>query len=262
MHVTEASARLRAFMVRSVGIALASVVAACGATNDSDAGNAADTVTVDRGPGTDVVDTVTVDDTANPSDVPIATQDVPVVDVVSTPDAATAPDSSVDATSAVDVHDVADVPVAIDAHDVVDVTPTMDVVDVAVGMDAAAEASTGCVPTATVLSDGHHNPGMVCTLCHATGGPAPAWSVSGTLYGDVAGTAPVAGATVHVVDATGAVIDLVTSTNGNFYTALAVAYPARVSVSRCPSAMPMSIPVPSSAGCNSCHGTGARIHLP
>ncbi len=113
--------------------------------------------------------------------------------------------------------------------------------------------------------NGEHNAGQACIACHAANG-GPDYSVAGTLYSDAAGTAPVAGATITVVDAAGVEVDLVTRTNGNFWTEQNLTFPVRVMASRCPTAVPMIASV-SNGDCNvgGCHAAGApsgRIHLP
>lgn len=128
---------------------------------------------------------------------------------------------------------------------------------------AADAATLACRDPVATNASGKHNPGTACAGCH-TGMGAPKFTVSGTLYSDAAGTAPVVGATIHVTDATGAQLELTTAQNGNFWTSQTVAYPVRVYASRCPDAVPMVATVASPGDCNAggCHGAGNRIHLP
>ncbi len=110
--------------------------------------------------------------------------------------------------------------------------------------------------------NGHHNAGNACLSCH-TGAGAPKWTVAGTLYADSAGSAPVAGATVTLVDAMGKTVTIVTASNGNFWTSTAMTLPVHPKVSKCPSSAAMT----GIAGgdCNGCHANGAsqgRIKLP
>ena len=109
---------------------------------------------------------------------------------------------------------------------------------------------------------GKHNPGKRCTVCHTGNGSAPRWTAAGTLYSDAAGTTAVAGATIHIIDAAGTELRLVTADNGNFWTSTPLAYPVRVRASRCPDGAEMPEPIAAWDGCNGCHGTGKRIHLP
>ena len=94
--------------------------------------------------------------------------------------------------------------------------------------------------------------------CHNHG-----FTLAGTLYAADKST-PVVGASITVVDANNATFDMVTMTNGNFYTSSAVKFPLTITASSCPSVSPM-ISTVSASGCNntSCHGGAqGRIHLP
>jgi hypothetical protein len=113
--------------------------------------------------------------------------------------------------------------------------------------------------------DGHHKPGEPCLTCHAAGGDGPAFTVGGTLYEDLAGTATLADATVHVVDADGQDLALPVAANGNFWTAAPLAFPIRTHASMCPDTNPMLSPLDASGGdCNKagCHAAGFRVALP
>lgn len=117
------------------------------------------------------------------------------------------------------------------------------------------------------VGSGEHNPGQACIACHVGKGEGPQFTVAGTLYADLAGTTPLAGATIVVTDATGATLDLVSQQNGNFYTTAALAFPIQVSATRCPDTTPMIGAVAAPGDCNAggCHapGSGAGpIHLP
>jgi hypothetical protein len=131
------------------------------------------------------------------------------------------------------------------------------------GPDAGASAGA-CDPIEAPASDGHHNAGTACQDCHAAGGGAPTFTAAGTVYDGVAG-APVAGATIHLIDADGNDIALVSAANGNFWTTQAVTFPLTTHASACPDTMPMISPVTESgADCNTggCHADGFRIHVP
>jgi hypothetical protein len=124
--------------------------------------------------------------------------------------------------------------------------------------------SFACRPVVTAnLRNGEHNPGQDCNgSCHDHG-----FTLGGTLFAQVAGAAPFAGATITVIDANGMSFDLVTARNGNFYTEQALAFPAKVIASGCPDVRPMVTQVTAAdAGCNrgGCHVAGAtgQIHLP
>ena len=126
-------------------------------------------------------------------------------------------------------------------------------------------AAFACRPKVTAgLGNGHHNPGMDCMdACHNHG-----FTAAGTLYTSTAGTTAIAGGTITVVGANGVSVDIVSQTNGNFYTSAALTFPIKITASECPSIAPMSATVPAgSGGCNKvgCHASAAgqgRVHLP
>ncbi len=126
------------------------------------------------------------------------------------------------------------------------------------GFDAAW---VDCVPPVEALPNGNHNAGQNCQTCHTGQGAAPLWTVAGTLYSTAAGGPAIAGATITETDADGAVLELVTASNGNFYTQTPVALPLTVQASRCPDTRAMT-GQPAVGACNSCHGPEMRIHLP
>jgi hypothetical protein len=125
---------------------------------------------------------------------------------------------------------------------------------------------------------GHHNDGMGCRSaagCHNStlglGASAPAYSLGGTLYKDMAGTMPYAGATV-IVTIGGMTKKAVTADNGNFWFVEAlVATPTNsmtgmASASGCPNTLAMSGALVNGGGdCNNCHratgGTTTPIYL-
>ncbi|HTR50877.1 MAG TPA: hypothetical protein VMJ10_09235 [Kofleriaceae bacterium] len=135
----------------------------------------------------------------------------------------------------------------------------------AVGPDAgtvAGDGGNGCIAMQASPGNGHHNPGMDCMDgCHNHG-----FTVAGTLFGAVNSTTPVVGATIQVIDANKQTIDIVTQTNGNFYTSTQVAFPLTVLATSCPNIQPMAASVTgtTTVGCNAtgCHVAGNRIHLP
>jgi hypothetical protein len=103
---------------------------------------------------------------------------------------------------------------------------------------------------------GYHNPGQGCLTagCHRQGS-GPEFTIGGTLYVDRDGNAPVAGATIVVIDGDGQELELVTADNGNFYTNLPVRMPLYLRASKCPSDIAM-VSLAQSGDCNSgsCHG--------
>lgn len=125
-------------------------------------------------------------------------------------------------------------------------------------------ASEACDPIEAPGADGHHNPGQACQACHGPGGGAPTFTASGTIYDGIDGVA-VAGATIHLIDADGNDVSMISAANGNFWTTQAVAFPLTTHASACPDTRPMISPVTESgADCNAagCHGSGFRIHVP
>lgn len=109
------------------------------------------------------------------------------------------------------------------------------------------------------LGNGHHNPGQDCLNgCHDHG-----FTLAGTLY-NTGGTAVLAGASITVTDANNATFDMVSQSNGNFYTSRSVAFPIKVYASECPTSTPMNATIASTdGGCNKngCHATGAQGHI-
>jgi hypothetical protein len=86
-------------------------------------------------------------------------------------------------------------------------------------------------------------------------------TAAGTLYSTASGGSAVSGATVTITDSKGTKIKMVTGSSGNFYTSSAISFPATVEVSKCPdtATMPSTI---TAGGCNSCHNSSMRAHLP
>ncbi len=132
--------------------------------------------------------------------------------------------------------------------------------DAGAGTDAAGFA---CRNKVAGVGSGHHNPGQDCQgSCHDHG-----FTLAGTMFAAASGATPLAGATVTVVDAAGQTVDVVSQSNGNFYTSQAIAFPVTVTASVCPSIAPMLAKVTATMdGCNKggCHVAGAQgvIHLP
>jgi hypothetical protein len=55
---------------------------------------------------------------------------------------------------------------------------------------------------------------------------------------------------------------MVSANNGNFWTGTQLSYPLTVKASLCPSTVAMSGSVDANGGCNSCHNSSFRVHLP
>jgi len=119
----------------------------------------------------------------------------------------------------------------------------------------SAQDAANCVPVSP--GPGGMDPGTNCMSCHGY------LSVAGTVYSSASGGKPVVGATVRITGADGGVLELVTGQDGIFSTGQPVAFPAKVSVSKCPdtSTMPSTI---TSGECSAtgCHDNSAPVHLP
>lgn len=136
------------------------------------------------------------------------------------------------------------------------------------GGGGGGDAGTGPAPfvcrnQVNRVGSGNHHPGEDCQgSCHNHG-----FTLGGTLFSAASSTTPVVGATITIVDHAGKTIDIVSQSNGNFYTSQSLAFPVTVTASECPSVSPMITQVTATMdGCNQggCHVTGAqgRIHLP
>jgi hypothetical protein len=113
--------------------------------------------------------------------------------------------------------------------------------------------------------DGHHHPGEDCLMCHHQGGMAPPYTFAGTLFAASGGATPRAGATVHLIDALGTDVIVVSADNGNFWSIDLVTYPVVAFASLCPDVTPMLAPLDETDGsCNAsgCHTSGFRLHVP
>ena len=101
--------------------------------------------------------------------------------------------------------------------------------------------------------------GLDCLSCHKTGGQAAGdvWTFAGTVY-DAAGTTPVAGVEVRMVDNTGKGISVVTDANGSFWSPNPIK-PYRVGIRNATITANMStiLTTADQGGCAKtlCHGT-------
>ncbi|MCX5741107.1 MAG: carboxypeptidase-like regulatory domain-containing protein [Proteobacteria bacterium] len=114
-------------------------------------------------------------------------------------------------------------------------------------------------PVTAGLPNGNHNAGMDCQgPCHDHG-----YTVSGTVYKDASGTEPAVGATVTIRDGDLKIINMITASNGNFYTKEKFTFPFRTWVSSCPDVelMPDFVDTNTNLGasCNQgiCHNNAA-----
>lgn len=134
------------------------------------------------------------------------------------------------------------------------------------GPDAGGPANpVACDDPVATGEDGEHNAGQPCLDCHGPGRPGPDFQLAGTVYSSLSGGAPVVGATIRVIDASGAERTAISAQNGNFWIegGGAIAFPVEVSASACPSTQPMVAPS-ATGNCNAggCHDADFRIHLP
>ena len=114
----------------------------------------------------------------------------------------------------------------------------------------------------TTNNDDHHRAGEDCLGCHRQGGDGTPFSVAGTLYADTDGTAPAAGVAIHVLDAAGADVAMITATNGNFWSTDPLVAPAVAFTARCPDVVPMQTALATDdVSCNrgGCHTAGFRV---
>ena len=125
----------------------------------------------------------------------------------------------------------------------------------------AADLAAACIQTATPPDDGHHNAGQACLGCH-DGNGGPRFTVAGTLYGAASGGGALAGATIEIIDAKGTTARIVTSSNGNFYTAQALTAPLTTRASGCPNDTPMQSKATGDCNASGCHTSAMRIRLP
>jgi hypothetical protein len=118
-------------------------------------------------------------------------------------------------------------------------------------------------------------PGENCLECHGgtllAGEPptlpaprvAPPWTVAGTVFAseDSPASGGVEGAMVHVTDADGQTVTLVTNRAGNFYTEAPLRFPLQAAVEYLGSVHEMEPDVPY-GGCNACHRLPPRQEAP
>jgi hypothetical protein len=131
------------------------------------------------------------------------------------------------------------------------------------GSNCSAGSGSGQAGSAACV----HQVGNDCLGCHGAGNQtdgAPLFSIAGTLYDGANGANPVPGATIVVVDATGATLNLSTATNGNFFTGAPVQLPVTVKVSQCPGTHTMQETTTGSCNSANCHDAASvngRVYL-
>ena len=106
-----------------------------------------------------------------------------------------------------------------------------------------------------------HRPGQPCSACHDSEGPATArFSLAGTVYREAATTAALEGATVRVIDWTGAQYATTTNCAGNFFvrdTDFAPSWPVWVKVEYAGQTAEMISAAFRETSCNACHADPA-----
>ncbi|HEY3354333.1 MAG TPA: hypothetical protein VGQ83_13860 [Polyangia bacterium] len=135
--------------------------------------------------------------------------------------------------------------------------------DGAPGADPAGQTDGPACDPQAAAGPGGMNPGTACLGCHATMSGSRKFTLAGTMYTDAAGSAKAAGVTVHVSDANGQTLALVSGNDGAFYTTQAITFPVSIRASKCPTVQEM--PAQASSGdCNQagCHASGNRVHVP
>lgn len=122
---------------------------------------------------------------------------------------------------------------------------------------------TGTHPTGYDFDQGGQ--GCLGGLCHQAGGvQGPAWTIAGSVFNQLqTGGSPVAGAHVFIKDSGGREIELITATNGSFWTNEALSPPFSTSVSGCPDLQKM-VAFSANGNCNQggCHVETYKIFLP
>lgn len=131
------------------------------------------------------------------------------------------------------------------------------------GQPPAFDKPLQCEDEVDRVKSGHHNPGKVCEDCHSGRTEAPHFYAAGTMYVDPDGSKPAPGVTIHVIDAAGTTVTMVSSRNGNFWTEEPLQYPVRTYASICPKTLEMQ-PLVEKPSCNAkgCHDKGRRIYTP
>lgn len=139
-------------------------------------------------------------------------------------------------------------------------------------IDATVDAppdAPDCEPVNASPPLGHHNAGMGCRTaagCHnaqlGLGTAAPEYSVAGTVYKDMAGTMPYAGATISVTVG-GTTKTAIAANDGNFWfvpaqlPAPTTGTTGTTEASACPNTEPMvGLLVSGGGDCNNCHRSG------
>ena len=132
--------------------------------------------------------------------------------------------------------------------------------------DGGITFAPDCQDPQAFSADGHHRPGEDCLECHTqgTGTGAPPFSIGGTIYTDMNGGQPATlGSPIHLVNANGSDVVVLTAQNGNFWSFDTLAFPVTAYAAQCPTVEPMITPLELADGsCNraGCHTAGFRVY--
>lgn len=137
------------------------------------------------------------------------------------------------------------------------------------GSFSCDDRNESCGPPGTCGADESSAmlPGSDCLACHYVGhsGEGPDFTAAGTAFADLGGSAPLAGAKVHITDDNGQELTLTTNAVGNFYTSTALAMPFTASIEVGGTTLEM-VSSPTTGACNSCHAcdgaAGGKLHGP
>lgn len=109
-------------------------------------------------------------------------------------------------------------------------------------------------------------PGSDCLVCHKSGGgEAPPWTVGGTIFADIDGTAAADKVVIRVTDADGKTIEIESNRVGNFYSAdrLTPPFTAEVEANGTVKSMSSSITTGACGSCHTCDGAAAgKLYAP
>lgn len=128
------------------------------------------------------------------------------------------------------------------------------------GVDASGcnTANESCGPGRCGGEGANMLPGADCLQCHNSGGgEASKWTVGGTVFTDDQGTDGVSGAKVRITDASGATVEISTSSSGNFYTSRSLKAPLSAEIVTASGTVSMGRTV-STGACNNCHSCGGE----
>jgi hypothetical protein len=133
------------------------------------------------------------------------------------------------------------------------------------------EAAADLGPEAPGVAPGPmHRAGQPCLVCHSGGAANPEMSVGGTVYQVRGADAPLAGASVELIDANGSIATATTNAVGNFYiepSRWQPAFPLQVNVSFGEVTATMNSIIGRDGSCATCHAdppsriSAGRVYL-